>query len=70
MLTQLGNGWFVRNNYGGVDAWNVYAVLGNTTLIGQDIKLSTMLVIQPIRMPTTSMHILLRLRRRWASVLA
>jgi len=40
MLTQLGNGWFVRNNYGGLDAWVAYAALGNTTLIGQDIKLS------------------------------
>jgi|GEM_PF-1712941 len=40
MLTQIGNGWFFRDNYGGVDAWVVYGKMGNATFAVQDVKLA------------------------------
>lgn len=40
-LMMLGNGWFFRSNYGGSDAWVVYANLGKVATIAlQDVKLS------------------------------
>jgi hypothetical protein len=37
-LLQIGNGWFFRQNYGGTDAWIVYAKMGNNTFAFQDVK--------------------------------
>jgi len=40
MLGQLGQGWFLRSQYGGQDAWLLYANLGSTTIAFQDVKVS------------------------------
>ncbi len=40
MLLQIGNGWFFRQNYGGTDAWIVYAKMGNNTFAFQDVKVA------------------------------
>ena len=40
MNTMIGNGWFFRSNYGGVDAWIAYANVGPVTIALQDAKIS------------------------------
>jgi hypothetical protein len=40
MLMMIGNGWFFRENYGGIDAWVVYGKVGNATIAIQDVKLN------------------------------
>jgi hypothetical protein len=40
MLGQLGQGWFERSQYGGQDAWLLYANLGPTTIAFQDVKMN------------------------------
>jgi len=40
MLGQLGQGWFLRSQYGGQDAWLLYANLGQNTIAFQDVKVS------------------------------
>jgi hypothetical protein len=40
MLGQLGQGWFERSQYGGQDAWLLYANLGPNTIAFQDVKIS------------------------------
>jgi len=39
-LAQIGNGWFLRENYGGVDAWIVYGTMGKVTIAASDVKLN------------------------------
>jgi hypothetical protein len=39
-LAQFGNGWFLRENYGGVDAWIVYGTAGKVTIAASDVKLN------------------------------
>jgi hypothetical protein len=39
-LMMISNGWFFRENYGGVAAWTVYSKMGNNTFAIQDVKLS------------------------------
>ena len=40
MLFQLGNGWFVRSNYGGVDAWVVTIPIDKNAIVLMDAKLN------------------------------
>jgi len=40
MLAQIGNGWFVRRNYGGVDAWMVTIPMGKNAIALMDAKLN------------------------------
>jgi hypothetical protein len=39
-LAQIGNGWFLRENYGGVDAYIVYGKVGAVTIAASDVKLN------------------------------
>lgn len=39
-LMMIGNGWFFRSNYGGVEAWVAYANMGPVTVALQDVKVA------------------------------